>query len=160
MDPAKSGLNFYAYCMGNPLNFSDPYGLLCGNNGAEEAERVVNEAISKSTLWEAITGNSGGNVDQELRYIDTELFGTIDLQHLVSAAFGLPGAPTIGGLGVEIKQLFTDIDSAFKTEDLVSNILGGIARDIARRDGISIGQAVKWIIDNAGAKGGLYGRCD
>jgi hypothetical protein len=27
VDPARSGINFYAYCVADPLNFSDPYGL-------------------------------------------------------------------------------------------------------------------------------------
>jgi RHS repeat-associated protein len=27
VDPARSGMNFYAYCKANPLNFVDPYGL-------------------------------------------------------------------------------------------------------------------------------------
>jgi len=175
-----NGPNKYLYCGNNPVSFIDPWGLRKGGNrgggGAgggngpgggggfhqnttlTGAGGIVDEAIAKTTLWQALIGSAGENVDQDRRYIDTEILKTIDLQHVVSAAMGPPGASTIGGFMVESKQLYTDPSSAFKTEDLISNVLGGIAADRANQRGTSIGQEVERIIKDARTNGVLYGR--
>lgn len=121
---------------------------------------IVDLAISQSSFFERLTGQAGRNVDQEQRYIDTEKLGTIDLQHVISAAIGPIGSATVGGLLVETRQMIEDPGSAFKTEDIVSNVLGGVAMGAALRQGTSIGTQVERYIQNAGPKGGLYGRDD
>jgi len=35
VDPARDGLNFYAYCKADPLNFTDPYGLCAVRNALD-----------------------------------------------------------------------------------------------------------------------------
>ena len=151
----EGGLNLYAFCGNDPVNFKDPWGLC--EKWAEEAGLIVDNAIASSSFWEAMTGGllggSGANVDQDRRYIDTDRLGMIDLQHVTSAAIGPPGAPTVLGLAVEINQMLHDQDSAFKEEDLVSNVLGGVARDNSRKRNTSIGKQVAIIIKNAGPKG-------
>ena len=60
-DPAKDGLNWYAYCGNNPVNFVDPWGLMINDilnskNISEHysddyvqfAERVFTESIMKT----------------------------------------------------------------------------------------------------------------
>ncbi len=126
--------------------------------GGDGVGLTVDEAIAKSTFWQALTGSAGRNVDQTQRYIDTKQLGTIDLQHVVSAAIGPPGAPTVGGLMVEINQMLHRDPSAFKTEDIISNVLGGVARDYANERRTSIGREVGNIINNAGPQGIPYGR--
>jgi RHS repeat-associated protein len=151
----EGGLNLFVFCGDDPVNFRDPMGLC--KKWADEAGLIVDNAIAISSLWEAMSGGllggSGANVDQDRRYIDTDRLGMIDLQHVTSAAIGPPGAPTVLGLAVEINQMMHDQDSAFKKEDLVSNVLGGVAKDNARKRGTSIGKQVAIIIENAGPKG-------
>ncbi|OQB13720.1 MAG: tRNA3(Ser)-specific nuclease WapA precursor [Firmicutes bacterium ADurb.Bin193] len=51
-DPAKSGLNWYAYCGGNPVNFKDPSGL---------AEVMVKYAIEKNGGTATYYGDSNSS---------------------------------------------------------------------------------------------------
>jgi hypothetical protein len=59
---------------------------------------------------------------------------------------------------VEINQLKNDQKSAFKPEDIVSNVLGGVAADNSRKRDTSAGVEAGKIIDNARPKGDLYAR--
>jgi len=148
--------NLYLYCHGDSVNYLDPLGL--GDDWARDAGRVVDNAIIDSSLWQGLTGHAGDNIDFNKRYIDTQKLGTIDLRHVTSAAVGPPGSATLGGFFVETVQLLCDPDSAFKQEDLVSNVLGGVAGDKAAEINISTGQAVETIIRNAEPVGPPYAR--
>ncbi len=151
----EGGLNLYVFCGNDPVNFVDPLGLC--EEWAKEAGLIVDDAIARSGFWESMFGQAGRNVDQDRRYIDTEKLNTIDLQHVTSAAIGPPGSPTVGGLMVEINQMIHDQDSAFKAEDIISNVLGGWARDKAMKRNTSIGAQVEIILKNARPKGPPYG---
>jgi hypothetical protein len=139
-----------------PVNKIDPFGL--GEEWAAQAGRIVDEAIANSTFLQMLFGRAGYNVDQNQRYIDTSALGTIDLQHVVSAAAGLPGTSTFGGYVVELNQLIHDQDSAFKTEDLNSNSVGGLAQIQSWIGDESIGEEVEQIIKDLGPIGEPYGR--
>ncbi|MCX7429157.1 MAG: hypothetical protein NTW96_26465 [Planctomycetia bacterium] len=123
-----------------------------------QVQTVVDAAILESTTWESLTGRAGYNVDDNRRYIETEKLGTIDLQHVVSAAMGPGGSSTILGLMVEVQQWAHGSDSAFQEEDIVSNVVGGVAWWEARKKGISIAEQVGIIVKNAKPKGLPHGR--
>jgi hypothetical protein len=51
VDPAEDGINFYAYCKGNPLNFSDPYGL-CAKSVTLIGSRSSGSKYGSKGSWE------------------------------------------------------------------------------------------------------------
>jgi RHS repeat-associated protein len=69
VDPARSGLNFYAYCKANPLNFIDPYGL-CPNNGYtfDELMQILESGVVGLDV-------EGYTTDDRLLNIANHIFG-------------------------------------------------------------------------------------
>ena len=85
-DPAKSGVNYYGYCGGNPVNFVDPLGLKGGYFGTRSSEDAASGTWRNSdgTVYyqEPGRGGSGGNADtygyyNDARWGNTSQFGKL-----------------------------------------------------------------------------------
>jgi len=150
-----SGLDAYAYCMGDPIDFIDPSGLQ-QVPATGEIQRIVDTAIIDSTTWQAFSGNAGRNVDQARRYVDTKCLGTVDLQHVVSAAVTGELQWSLGGILQETNQYLHGQESGWQSEDIMSNVIGRTARYYSEKNDTSIGQEVERLLTNAGIEGPLY----
>ena len=128
----SGGLNLYAFCGNDPVNFVDPSGR--EGSISEKIKETVDNAIADSSMMDKLLGRAGENVCEESRYIDVAL-GTIDLKHVVSGLTTIPLVGwSIGGDMVEFRQLITDYDSSLNPDDILSNAIGGWAQGAHIRD--------------------------
>ena len=97
-DPLKDGLNWYTYVRNNPLAFIDPNGLEPVKSGATTVDEFVEHLngreekqlheyeSSVSISRKGITVHGVGFSNEGPRYISTENYGWVDMQHFMSAA--------------------------------------------------------------------------
>ena len=144
-DPVGDGVNWYAYANNNPLAFIDPNGLEPVQSGVTTVERFA-DFIGDSKLEHfrrglpvADTGLGAHIRDKDPRYIHTENYGWLDMNHFMAAAASAADYVTVGygrtaaydttydlGFLFEVKQFANkgERNSAFSYEDLPSNHAG------------------------------------
>jgi hypothetical protein len=87
VDPARSGLNFYAYCDANPLNFVDPYGLCAVRNAASDALSIYGAYLQG-------LGQGGLNLAQGLQDTAVDLAnGALNVNNPVMQAYTTVNGP-------------------------------------------------------------------
>jgi RHS repeat-associated protein len=125
-DPVKDGLNWYRYCGGDPINFTDSYGLetwlIHGtwsdpSTFPQEFEDAVGEAFNDTTSryqWSGENTESArwaaaqGLVNETLCYTLTNPDGPVNyVAHSHGGNVGIETANTLANYGVQVNNLVT-----------------------------------------------------
>jgi len=110
VDPARDGWNLYGYVGGNPVNYTDPTGLITGSQLADQIDSALSEYDAVAAA--AYTDGSASGVAL------TTLSGS--------------GADFLAGLG-DVLRLGDGIAAAILEEDLTPlQRLGGVFQDLMR----------------------------
>ena len=132
-DPAKDGLNWYAYCNNNPLKYIDPDGFAPRRNQACNINQLIgfvrnfestHSDLTRTQLLSALSSQFkdavGIDKQRRTRYLYTKDRGWLDMQHFFESATKSTqlGADMtlIGGYVVEIQQ--KGKPSSFSYEDI------------------------------------------
>ena len=184
-DPAGDGVNWYAYTYNNPLKYTDPNGQEPVKDKVGTVDGFMEEfkesnpgSVELSDFMPGLPGlESRGNtgaIPKNNRYIYTQEWGWIDMQHFLSAAgtasfyigdflgfsndYELRGHAqnyaNALGYGVELAQFLTGNRSAFSYEDLPSNAAGAEfgAYGYDPNSELSLGEQIgNWLNDEAKA---------
>ena len=184
-DPVGDGVNWYAYTYNNPLKYTDPNGQEPVKDEAGTVDGLIKEfndlnsgPVELSDFMPGVPGlesrGDPGVIPEANRYIYTDTWGWIDMQHFLAAAgtasfyigssqdysqdyevrFNAETYANTLGYALELGQFLTGNRSAFSYEDLPSNAAGANfgAYVYDPNSELSLGEQVGNWLNAAGAK--------
>ncbi len=134
-DPIRDGANWYSYCDNNPINLTDPLGLVCPN--------FDSTGMSLGDIYDHVTAN-GGQVGETYNTINAS--GKV-INTFTVAGFSYGGMSYVAPMGASIDRDISQARQFYHSDASKGSRSVGHGKKVFMHDPKKIGD---WLINNYG----------